>query len=468
MKDTIIVFLSDNGPENGAGSAGPFKGRKRSLLEGGIRVPAIWQWVGRFPARQTSHFGLSTDIFPTLLHAAGIPQPSNVRIDGVSLLPALVNREVPLVGPGSVDGLSYSRNNSNTSTSSSPNCIVPPYVHALMKGSNTDIVSGTRNFSYVNSFTASMGVQVQIDLSWFRHGDERVVTWFKDLDGRGGAVWSHGYKLHIDGANRPTALYDMRSSTGSLRTQHTKRSADGGRYGPTWTEELEDKEQATTDLLAVATVGFAGLRADKTFPFGSAKNWSRQLANMQLTPPAFPNTFPNTVSVVSGSANHQRRLLHIGTLRNAQSVLQESTLHLSLRELKRRQREASADQNKLSSHKSQTVDQTVGSARMRADTTGKGGYLQVPAQPDNDKVSGTVNGSDMFRGEYRREKVHVAKVAAYLLRKGKAFAEHGADAHRALRERSTPAFDGNRCKVPVIHEVNNLQWELYPSSVPEF
>lgn len=33
-ENTLIVFLSDNGPEAGAGSAGEFKGRKRSLLEG--------------------------------------------------------------------------------------------------------------------------------------------------------------------------------------------------------------------------------------------------------------------------------------------------------------------------------------------------------------------------------------------------------------------------------------------------
>lgn len=65
---TLIVFLSDNGPEEGAGSAGPYKGRKRSLYEGGIRVPALWQWKGHFPEnRLMDFFGLSTDLFPTFL-----------------------------------------------------------------------------------------------------------------------------------------------------------------------------------------------------------------------------------------------------------------------------------------------------------------------------------------------------------------------------------------------------------------
>jgi arylsulfatase A-like enzyme len=46
-EQTLVFFTSDNGPENDAGSPGPFKGRKRLLTEGGIRIPAIAQWSGR-------------------------------------------------------------------------------------------------------------------------------------------------------------------------------------------------------------------------------------------------------------------------------------------------------------------------------------------------------------------------------------------------------------------------------------
>ena len=43
--NTLISFCSDNGPEDGTpGSAGPFSGRKHSLLEGGVRVPGIIEW----------------------------------------------------------------------------------------------------------------------------------------------------------------------------------------------------------------------------------------------------------------------------------------------------------------------------------------------------------------------------------------------------------------------------------------
>ncbi len=45
--DTLVVFTSDNGPEVGAGTTGRFKGRKRFLQEGGLRVPCIWQVSAR-------------------------------------------------------------------------------------------------------------------------------------------------------------------------------------------------------------------------------------------------------------------------------------------------------------------------------------------------------------------------------------------------------------------------------------
>ena len=89
-ESTLIVFTSDNGPENGAGSAGRFKGRKRQLAEGGLRVPAIWQWKGALKPGVNDKFALSTDLFPTILHAARVKVPPHVRLDGVSLLPALL------------------------------------------------------------------------------------------------------------------------------------------------------------------------------------------------------------------------------------------------------------------------------------------------------------------------------------------------------------------------------------------
>eukprot|EP01036_Dinobryon_divergens_P029782 gene29782-38927_t len=93
-KDTLVFFTSDNGPETDAGSAGLFKGGKRLLAEGGIRVPAIALWEGTLPQGKTSDvFMLTTDLFPTLLEASCIPTPEHLRIDGLSTLPLLLREE---------------------------------------------------------------------------------------------------------------------------------------------------------------------------------------------------------------------------------------------------------------------------------------------------------------------------------------------------------------------------------------
>ncbi len=90
-EQTIVLFTSDNGPENEAGSPGAFKGGKRLLAEGGIRVPCIVQWKGHIAAGQASDkFMLTTDLLPTLLQAAGWHTPPHVRLDGVSALPMLL------------------------------------------------------------------------------------------------------------------------------------------------------------------------------------------------------------------------------------------------------------------------------------------------------------------------------------------------------------------------------------------
>ena len=92
--NTIIVFTSDNGPEDGAGSTGLYHGRKRSLREGGIRVPAIVQWVGKIPAGRREHHWIATiDLVPTFLEAARVTKPSSVKWDGLSFLSMIVTQD---------------------------------------------------------------------------------------------------------------------------------------------------------------------------------------------------------------------------------------------------------------------------------------------------------------------------------------------------------------------------------------
>ena len=75
-KKTIVVFISDNGPEPGQkkwAHAGPYRGLKWSSLEGGTRVPCIIRWPGMIPAgKESDKLTTAIDLLPTLSHACGI------------------------------------------------------------------------------------------------------------------------------------------------------------------------------------------------------------------------------------------------------------------------------------------------------------------------------------------------------------------------------------------------------------
>ncbi len=91
--NTLVMFSSDNGPEDihlaeaghsGVGSAGPFRGRKRSLYEGGIRMPFILRWPGRIPAGRVDADSIvaGVDWLPTVCTLAGIAIPAAHKLDG--------------------------------------------------------------------------------------------------------------------------------------------------------------------------------------------------------------------------------------------------------------------------------------------------------------------------------------------------------------------------------------------------
>ena len=96
-EDTIIVFTSDHGATFEGGNRGasafhnsnrPFRGQKRTLWEGGIRVPGLVCWPGKLPGGKTSDDPVHmTDMFPTLLAAAGGKADAAWKVDGRNLLP---------------------------------------------------------------------------------------------------------------------------------------------------------------------------------------------------------------------------------------------------------------------------------------------------------------------------------------------------------------------------------------------
>ena len=87
--DTLVLFFSDNGA-TAAGSNGSWRGRKGQLWEGGHRVPCIASWPGQIPAGKTSReLGITLDVMPTLLAAAGVTLPQTKRLDGRDLMKVL-------------------------------------------------------------------------------------------------------------------------------------------------------------------------------------------------------------------------------------------------------------------------------------------------------------------------------------------------------------------------------------------
>jgi arylsulfatase A-like enzyme len=97
---TLVIFSSDNGPHREGGPkydpaffdvSGPVSGLKRSLTDGGIRVPFIARWPGRIKAGTVSHHvGYFGDMMATWSEVAGAKPPA--RVDSISIVPTLLGR----------------------------------------------------------------------------------------------------------------------------------------------------------------------------------------------------------------------------------------------------------------------------------------------------------------------------------------------------------------------------------------
>ena len=98
-ENTLVLFSSDNGPHaEGLHSAdffrsnGSLNGIKRSLTDGGIRVPFIARWPGKVKAQSVSdHVSGFQDLLPTLAELANVPVTS--ECDGLSMAPTLLGRD---------------------------------------------------------------------------------------------------------------------------------------------------------------------------------------------------------------------------------------------------------------------------------------------------------------------------------------------------------------------------------------
>ncbi len=123
-QNTIVLFSSDNGPESTSaakekgkldaesgergyggyysiGDTGGLRGRKRSLFEGGVRVPFLVRWPGHTPAgvRNNTTAFTAVDLLPTLCAAAGVSLPGDYHSDGENLLTAFQGKPIARTRP---------------------------------------------------------------------------------------------------------------------------------------------------------------------------------------------------------------------------------------------------------------------------------------------------------------------------------------------------------------------------------
>lgn len=95
-ENTIVIFTSDNGGERFA-DTWPFTGTKTELLEGGLRIPALISWPARLPrGAATEQVAISMDWVATLLAAVGAEADPAYPLDGMNLLPVLMQTAAPI------------------------------------------------------------------------------------------------------------------------------------------------------------------------------------------------------------------------------------------------------------------------------------------------------------------------------------------------------------------------------------
>ena len=109
--NTMFWVTSDNGPENGVNSpnesdtvrsirSGGFLARKRSLHEGGVRVPGILEWPDKVPVGfATNYPACTSDYYPTVLDFLNVNVSEQKPLDGISLRSVIEGKMVTRTTP---------------------------------------------------------------------------------------------------------------------------------------------------------------------------------------------------------------------------------------------------------------------------------------------------------------------------------------------------------------------------------
>jgi hypothetical protein len=91
---TVVLYFSDNGPNSWRWNGG-MRGRKGSTDEGGVRAPLLVRWTGHIkPGTKVPQIAAAIDLLPSLTELASIPIKGGKALDGASLAPLLLGRNV--------------------------------------------------------------------------------------------------------------------------------------------------------------------------------------------------------------------------------------------------------------------------------------------------------------------------------------------------------------------------------------
>lgn len=93
-KSTLVLFMSDNGADEGSGggSSGPLRGHKFQEFDGGVLSPAIVRWPAGFQgSREVDQLTGFTDVFPTICEIVDPQAQVTLSFDGISILKVLTD-----------------------------------------------------------------------------------------------------------------------------------------------------------------------------------------------------------------------------------------------------------------------------------------------------------------------------------------------------------------------------------------
>ncbi|MBM3981718.1 MAG: sulfatase [Planctomycetes bacterium] len=184
-KNTLVLFLSDNGPflsyGSHAGSAGPLREGKLTTYEGGVRVPCIARWPGKVPAKRVCDEPLMTiDLLPTLCKLAGADLPK-LKIDGADIGPVLFNE---------------------------PGAKCPHEAYYFFAGDELHALRSGKWKLHVPHEYLTVNGPTRTDGKPANHGNQKPEA--MSASGLRGIASRHGYKVE----KQPLALYDLTADPG--------------------------------------------------------------------------------------------------------------------------------------------------------------------------------------------------------------------------------------------------------------